>query len=68
MVRIQDSVGAPFVSVDLEKAARRLSAFCKAKGIASDAQLDAAVDSMTDAQVVTACKVLLKALFEVKQG
>lgn len=65
MIKIQSAASAPFVGVDLSRCAERISAFCRAKGVTTDAQWSAAVDAMTDAQVAAATRALLKALFDV---
>ena len=51
---------------DEEGVLRALSAWCKAKGVTTDAQLSTAIDGLTDAQVLALTRAFFKQFIAVR--
>ncbi len=60
-----DTASSAKVEMDEEKLTKRYATWVNNQGIATDAAHDAAIDAMTDAQLLTHVRRLLKALVRV---
>jgi hypothetical protein len=55
----------PFIEFDWEAVKRTMADLCDARGIKTNAQMDAAINSLTDAQLAAFTKALFKALLAI---